>query len=502
MSPLPLSGLSQDVAAGVPWVAGAILLLFVVAAAAMATRRLPALLALPLMALGIGLVEIAAGRLTPEELTRTILAEGALRLADPMVVILFGGILGVLLQRTGVAESIVRRGAEFAGDQPWVVALVMLALVALLFTTITGLGALIMVGTIVLPILASMGLREPVCAGVLLFGVSLGGLLQPANWTLYRTVLGMTDAQVLGYAVIVFAITALGAVAFVTIELHRARMLKVTWRAAVAVAAIGMLVVFGLLRGTGPAAADATGGPSALAVTLGLGLAALALGTCAVRLRRGATGAARVDAAGYLIPIVPLLLILVHGVPFAAAFVAGLLYAFLVTWRPGAVNLFTRACLEGGQGVMPALVLMIGLGMLLNAILGGTTPRAGGWPVLADMQLLLGALVPRGPVAYVLTFTLLAPLVLYRGPLNVWGLGYPIAGVLLAQGLPAAAILAMLLSVGIMQGVSDPTNTANVWVANEVRVDVNRLLFRTLPYTWAVALVGLVVAGTRAYAGA
>ncbi|MBE0558734.1 MAG: citrate transporter, partial [Proteobacteria bacterium] len=100
-------------------------------------------------------------------------------------------------------------------------------------------------------------------------------------------------------------------------------------------------------------------------------------------------------------------------------------------------------------------------------------------------------------LGYVLVFTLLGPLALYRGPLNVWGLGYGVGGVLLATGVPAGAVMGILMSLGIIQGVSDPTNTQNVWIANEVRLDVNVILWRTLPYSWIAAALGLVIAGIR-----
>ncbi|MEO0309684.1 MAG: hypothetical protein Q6J18_05530, partial [Gloeomargarita sp. DG02_3_bins_56] len=88
-----------------------------------------------------------------------------------------------------------------------------------------------------------------------------------------------------------------------------------------------------------------------------------------------------------------------------------------------------------------------------------------------------------------------------RGPLNVWGLGYGMGGVMLSAGLPGGAVMGVLMSLGVIQGVCDPTNTHNVWLANEVKTDVNVLLIKTLPYAWGVAVVGLSVAAGR-YLGA
>jgi hypothetical protein len=62
-----------------------------------------------------------------------------------------------------------------------------------------------------------------------------------------------------------------------------------------------------------------------------------------------------------------------------------------------------------------------------------------------------------------------------------------------APGLSAAAVMAALLSVGQLQGVSDPTNTHNVWIANYVGVDVQRVLRATLPYVWGAGALGLVI---------
>jgi hypothetical protein len=144
-------------------------------------------------------------------------------------------------------------------------------------------------------------------------------------------------------------------------------------------------------------------------------------------------------------------------------------------------------------------MLMVGIGILIRAVLGpaGWSEAHGGaeWPVLAAIGPIFSTIVPSGPVGYVLVFGLAAPLALYRGPLNVWGLGYGIAALLLAGGnLSGAAVMAMLLTVGQIQGICDPTNTHNVWLANELRVDVQTLLWRTLPYIWLMVFVGLIIA--------
>lgn len=500
-----------------------ILALFVTAALLMFFRKLPALLALPLMALGIGAVEILAGRLTLADVSLVVIADGAVRLYEPMVISMFGGILSVMLQKSGVAESIVRRGAELAGDNPWLVSVLMMGIIALLFTTIGGLGAVIMVGTIVLPILASIGVRELVSSGIMLFGISIGGLLNANNWALYKSVMHLSDDVVSSYALGVFVAALLGALAFITIELLRAGnvRLRSLWSSLTGMA-IAIIVLIGVaMVWEGPIKALVEG-----ALRWVTGLLILAGVVQAVRdfvKLRTEQSVPHVRWNSYLTTIIPLLLILVFGVPFITAFLCGIVYGCITTLRRGSLNMISRSVIEGSSSVIPALVLMIGIGMLISAILGPTRTGPGKswyewetaaanqvsnasagsvereWPVTADMRPLVESIVPRSKLTYVLIFTLLGPLALYRGPLNIWGLGYGVGGVLLATGVPAGAVMGILMSLGIIQGVCDPTNTQNVWIANEVRVGVNEILWRTLPYAWVVAFLGLVAASLRFY---
>jgi len=61
-------------------------------------------------------------------------------------------------------------------------------------------------------------------------------------------------------------------------------------------------------------------------------------------------------------------------------------------------------------------------------------------------------------------------------------------------------VMAAFFSVGLIQGVCDPTNTHNVWIANHLGVDVQQVLRRTLPYVWAASVLGLIV-GAVAFLG-
>ncbi len=480
----------------------AVFLIFLLMAAAMFFRKLPALIALPLMAFFIPLVSGVSLNST----LQLVIGEGALRLHNAYTIALFGSMLSVFLQKTGVANNLVKFGAELAGDSPWGLSLLMLVLITLLFTTLGGLGAIIMVATIVLPILSAIGLSPLTTAGIFLIGLSMGGILNVANWAVYIDVMHLTLEQIRPFALAMFLITFVMALIYITFRLYRdgqnLPLKKIIIQALVWLffLIIGWIIYQNLSSDTQNQLWDFFHTLFYFfkwALAIGLSVAFLFSLRFALFNSKKETQA--IYWTAYLSPIIPLFLILIFEMNFVAAFICGLLFAYFATYRKGHLNTFIGALLEGGAVVMPAIILMLGIGMLLNAIMGPIAQQAEGWPVLQLLRPLMGQLVPNNGWTYVLMFGLAAPLALYRGPLNVWGMGYGLAAVFLASGMNPGAVMGLLMAVGQVQGISDPTNTHNVWLANELQIDVQKILWNTLPYTWAAALAGLFVSAIMFY---
>ncbi len=656
-----------------------VLLIFLAGAATMVTRKLPAILTLPLMGVAIVCFTALIQRVlmvAPEkqisamDILGGVLTEGSLMLHVAMIVAFFGGVISFVMQKSGTAEALVKQGAELIGDNPLAVAVFSMGLIALLFTSIGGLGAIIMVAMVVLPMLATVGIHPVVAGGIMLMGISLGGILNAGNWVIYtQAPLSVPIESVKSFAIIVFLLTAVAGVTFISVELYRNGTIRSLFRVIgtiVASAGAGGLAVFlfsligsaqkpvaftipvtdpaksahlthwapdrvqslsttnqlvfrvepavggaptpfigiddlptndpegsaifpedwsayrelefaysstqpgilaisfvgksgtkvvdfrvqddsvdkphtGRLRlapvvgatGTSVQAISASfrpestkgidlAGPFTVSIGglklnpppmtpgwlkivrggVGVMLLLLVLAIAVdvkARVRRWRHQEVRVRWFAYLIPVIPLVLILVFEVPPLTAFVIGVLYAIVSTLRPGSISLTIQSLIQGSSTVMPAVMLMVGIGILIRSVLGpsGWSEAHGGssWPVLESIGPIFRSVVPETRLGYVLFFGALAPLALYRGPLNVWGLGYGIAALLMASGnIAGSAVMAMLLTVGQVQGICDPTNTHNVWLANELRVDVQALMWRTIPYVWAMVFIGLAVA--------
>ncbi len=485
----------------------ALLIIFVLITGLMSKRIWPALLAMPVLAILISL--IAGVKLN--DIFEFVIGEGSLRLAEPMIISMFGGILSVLMQKTGIAESFIKKGAELSGDNPLVISVVMFLFIIMLFTTLGGLGAMIMVGAIVLPILTSAGIGKLTAAVIMLIGVNLGGMFNVGNWSLYMNALYLSQEEVVQFVLIMFGIVFTGALVYIIIQLYRDGF---NLSAKNIMTNLGVLVVLAgaIFGGIQLYNSMEVNEDLQHIVTLAsdivfyIFLAAMS-GLFIHSVYRAFTHRNKrknpMHWSAIFTPIIPLILILFFGVNFLSAFILGIAYAYLITYKKDNISTLIKSLIEGSAVVLPAVILMFGIGWLLVSVMGpdqmseeyllatyGTTT----WPVRDLMIPIVEQIIPSTGIMFVITFTVLAPLALYRGPLNVWGMGFGIASVMMAAGMPSGAILGMLWSVGQLQGISDPTNLQNVWIANEMKIDVQKILYNTLPYAWIFALLGLIAA--------
>ncbi|CAL9348315.1 MULTISPECIES: TRAP transporter large permease subunit [Streptomyces] len=416
-----------------------ILLVMAAGVAAMLTRKLPTAFALVLLAVVIAFLS-GAPLTGKNSVLDTVLQEGAPALAATMVAIILGSWLGKLLDETGIAGTLVRKIVEFGGDRPTVVALGVLAVSALVGTVTGSAPAAMLAGIIGIPAMVAVGVPKVTAAGTVLMGIAVGVPFELPVWQFFSTALDLPVDTVRGFMVKLFPFALVAAVAYVVVE-NRRRGTEHAWS----------------LKSVSARPAP----------------------------RRERLG----DAPWYalLAPVIPLVLALGLEVAIIPSMLAGVLYALVTTTRPGEMNKRLLRTLYGGFEVAaPPLALFVAIGILLAAV---KLPGA-----VDALEPLMKAVSPQNPVLFVIVFTVLVPLCLYRGPLNVFGLGAGIAGVLIATGIyPAVAVLGMATSYNQVFGVADPTSTQTVWAAQYAGVSPQQVMVRTLPYVWLVALGGMCV---------
>lgn len=415
-----------------------ILLTFVVITGLMIAKKLPTLLALPLLGIIIAVIAGVPFKTPLEEGGQTIMGHvigaGSARLATTMIATILGGMFAKTIQKQGISNAIVRKAAELAGDKPLVIAFVLTAAVSVVFSALGGAGAVIMVATIVIPLMLSAGIKPTAAAGCFLMGLGLGGLFNVANYQFYVDAIGMDMELVKSTSLVLGLISVVVTVVYILINV-RGTSVRSTW--------------------------------------------AMPTGTTTNVVQKD------VNIFALLAPIVPILLVFFFKLSTEVSLLTAVIYTILVTKPRDFIQITTSSLVEGIQDVAGVLGLMIGIGILLNGVAAEQT--------VSLMQPLISAVLPTSPVPYIILFTICAPLALYRGPLNLYGLGSGIANVMLSAGtLSPAAIGMALRSTGVVQGISDPTNTHNVIVCDFAKVDVNAVLKSTILYTVIITCGALI----------
>jgi H+/gluconate symporter-like permease len=411
----------------------AILVLMAVGVVLMLTRVLPTAFALVLLALGIALLAGAP----PSGILTGVLQTGSAALASTMIAVLLGSWLGTLMDETGIAGTLVRKIVEFGGERPSVVALGVFA-VAILCGSITGSApAAMLAGVVGIPAMIAVGVRPVAAGGTVLMGISAGSPLELPVWQFLSDAVGAPVGDVKTIMVRLFPLALAVGVVYVLVETRRSRVRH------------GWAVQLDRPKG---------------------------------RVRRG-------DAPWYALitPLVPIVLALGLSVPIVPSLLAGVVYALATTTRWGELNgRALRSLYRAFEVAAPPIALFVAIGMLLAAVKLPGAKNA--------LTPIVSAISPSGAVWFVVVFALLVPLCLFRGPLNVFGLGAGVAGVLVTGGIyPLPAVVGLMASYNQVFGVSDPTSTQTVWAAQYAGVRPERAMVSTLPYTWVVALGGMVL---------
>lgn len=419
----------------------AILLIFAVFAVLMFTRKVPALLAVPIMA-----VLIAAVVGTPfTSILNDIISAGSVKLAAAYVAVFAGAMLGRVMMQTGIAEGIIKRAAEFGGDKPLVVAFGLMFVTAVLFTSLTGLGAIIMVGSLVLPIMMSLGIPRKLAGTFFLLAFATGFIFNISLIRFYRDILQIAqDAplpkEIVQFQLIMLGVMTVGTILYTVISAKRSPELAL------------------MTVETKDELTEKINDKNAPLIS-------------------------------FITPLIPLVLYFgfnQHGWKEVPSFLAGSIFGTIVTQPKRTIQILTSSLIRGLEDGAPAAILMMGIGMLINTL---QLPA-----VKAALEPIIQNLPIGNAWTYVLFFGVLSPLALYRGPFNLFGLGAGFFAIVAAAGIiPAIAVLAAAMAIVQLQNVCDPTNTHNVWVANYVGVRVEELTKSTILTMIVICFVGLII---------
>lgn len=418
----------------------------------MVTRKMPTVIALLVLAIGMCVIAGIPFMGTNDEGAKigffdNVLVSGATGLAANFVIAIFAGWLGCIMDVTGIMRTMIKKGAELGGDRIIVVHVILYAIATVMMSVVTGLGGAIMIGTIVIPILIAVGVDKMTAAVSFLFAKGVGVTFALSNVNTYATMTGMDFDSVYAYSWIISGIAFAVGLAYIIINDKK----------------VGKKFAF-----SAPTEENLETVAEVKGVLGGLSM---------------------------LTPIIPPILVALVKVPVIPALIIGVLWAVLCTcWAPGwkkTMNMLSKTFIEGFEKTAPAGTLMIVIGILLKAI---KTPQVTG-----ALEPFVSAIAPGSTIMFIVFFVVLAPLCLYRGPFNLWGLGAGICALFVSLSLltPAQAMVGFV-GVTVMQSICCPTNTHNVWVAGYTGQEVTAITMKQMPFVWP-AIAVMIILGTIIY---
>lgn len=418
-----------------------ILVVFFVFAGLMMTKKMQTIIALPLMGILIAVVAgvpFISSDAETYTIANNVLEQGAMRLSSAIAGLVFGAFFGQILNRVGIVKGIIKKAAELAGDKPLIIALVLYAAASVIFSGLNGLGMVILVGTIIIPIMLTAGISPFASASILLLANTTGGTMNVSGWAMYTDLFGLDIATISSTSTFIMIPMIIAYIAFIVYHIKGKSVIKKSW---------------------------------------------------AMPTNEMGHGTKNVNPLALLSPIIPVVLVFTINLSIVPAVIIGIIVALLLTMPKRPLQVISASFVEGLKDVAGAMGLMMGIGILLNAVMA---PQVAG-----IIQPVIEKVIPTSPIAYVLIFTLLAPLALYRGPMNMWGLGSGIGAILVASGMNPVAAMVALRVEGLVQGTCDPTNTHNVWSADFTKTEVNDLTKGTILWTLAAVVISLVIASFK-----
>lgn len=368
-----------------------------------------------------------------------IFAEPATNYGPTIIYIVFGSWFGRVLVDSGIAPAISETTNKVGRKKPLLAAILVLIVTAFIFVSAYGVGSVIAIGVILLPIMLSVGVPRDIA--LVAFSMAIGAPMY-INVVLYNQIKvffpkAAYNASYLHFGIIAMIVQLLAVILFLFIVRKKIN-------------------------------------PSQAAEnlnTIGAGMG-------------DDKEVKSVPKIAFVIPIVPVLMnMLFHWDAVPALTLATLLGALLT----GNMKNYKHFVNFMNETVKHAIADIAGLVMFLMSLAmftGAASLNA------ARFKPIFEAILPSSHLILAIALGVLAPLALFRGPLHVWGAGAATAAVLSGTGLFSDVFLLPLLYVPTLMAVSvDITQSWNVWGLDYMKVQSKDFLKYGVPVMWIVSII-------------
>lgn len=383
------------------------------------------------------------GQLTWDDAMVNILQGGPESWGATAVNVVFGSWFGRVLVDTGIAAKLIRSVTELGGDNPIIVTILLSIVTGIIFTSTFGAGAVVAIGIIVLPILMSLGVSKVLAVTTYLMSVGSGMYI---NTVLFSQMQAIFPEMEYGSSYLNWAFPAM----------------------AVQLILVAIMIIFNM-RTTKKKKRKAW----------------------ALQVDNGGSSQEdkEIPAIALITPIIPTTLSIAFGWLTIPAFIVGALFGLAITGHFTSYSKATRVIsstfFDGVIDVASLLGFLFILPMF-NRISGVAAPF---------FEPILGGVLPNSTYGLVISFIILAPLGLFRGPLTIFGAGAATVGVINAIGSFATPFLFTLMYVPTiaMNLSACPTQSWNLWALNYSKVSVKDFMRTGMIWAWIISAINLIL---------
>lgn len=364
-----------------------------------------------------------------------IYATGPAEYAKSILVnVFFGAFFGRVLVDSGIAATLIRKVVELGGDKPRITMSLLCIVTAIIFMSMTGIGPVISIAVIVLPILMSLGISAPIALFSFMGSIMAGIFANIVNFKQYQTIYAGFNPAAESY----------------------------TYNDYFQIGMIGMVVSL---------------------------VVVLVVSNISMNKKKRYAMAAEMQSDGgdapmisWLAVLIPVLGVVLLDVPIILGFMIAGIWALFFTGklRGGYKEIcrqFAKLFTDGATDVAPMVGFLMTLAMFNNSAAYASS----------YFSAIFGDFIPKTPLVLAIAFAILIPLGFFRGPLSLVGSGSAILAV--NPTMPVAFLFPLFATTTIAPQHLDITQSWVAWGLGYTKVSSREYMKKSIPTGWIIGAI-------------
>jgi hypothetical protein len=356
-----------------------------------------------------------------------------------LVNVFFGAFFGRILIDTGIAATLIRKVVELGGDKPRITMSLLCIVTAIIFTSMTGIGPVISIAVIVLPILLSLGIPSPIALFAFMGSIMAGIFGNIVNFKQYQAIFATANENYASYdyntyfkmGIISMIVSLIVVLIVANISMNRKKTSH-AWAAT----------------------ADAGNSINAPAIS-------------------------------WISVILPVIGVVVFKTPIILGFIVSGLFALLTCGKlkggfANVCRMLSKQFSDGAIDVAPMVGFLLTLSMFNNAA-NYVSPY---------FRTLIGGLIPTSALLLCIVFAILTPLGFFRGPMNLVGCGVAILAVVVSvTAWPVQFLFPLFAITTIGPQHLDITQSWVAWGFGYTKVSTKDYMKMSIPTGWIIGII-------------